>query len=270
MKGQTSKYSTDTKNSLRTKTAKRKPLRQKSRKVPYLVIVGVLVFLSLLYFVAINITGPKKTVRTETQTIDPNIPPIVIDRKYDSTLDIVRAKLELVSMDNKDVVRLIIDKEGRKDDRVEYRYIWKKNGVRLADSGDSVTGFKRGDHVSVTVTAFHGDRTGQSKTIEMEVANATPRLTTSPEVTFDGKTLLVQVKATDPDGDPVRYSLLDAPAGMMMNETTGSIRWEPDKNFSGEREIKVKVTDGKGAEMIYPVKIRLEPPPDIPIQPAKK
>lgn len=52
------------------------------------------------------------------------------------------------------------------------------------------------------------------------------------------------VKATDPDGDTLIYSLIKKPSGMFINSETGLIKWRPKSNQVGVHDVMIKVTDG--------------------------
>ena len=52
------------------------------------------------------------------------------------------------------------------------------------------------------------------------------------------------VKAEDPDGDILLYSLLDAPSKMTINSDNGLIEWSPE--VTGSYNVIVQVTDNKG------------------------
>ena len=53
------------------------------------------------------------------------------------------------------------------------------------------------------------------------------------------------VKAIDPDGDPLTYSLTTAPTGMVINSATGVITWSPPATPASD-PVTVRVEDGRG------------------------
>src|SRR4029077_5794202 len=55
-----------------------------------------------------------------------------------------------------------------------------------------------------------------------------------------------QVVATDPDNDPLTFSLPVAPGGMTINPTTGLIHWDPTQSDGGVHAVRVRVDDGRG------------------------
>jgi choice-of-anchor A domain-containing protein/RHS repeat-associated protein len=69
------------------------------------------------------------------------------------------------------------------------------------------------------------------------------------EVNKTGTPYLYPSQAVDPDGDPITYSLVSGqfPTGMVINETTGKITWNPRLDQTGEFNVSVKASDGKGS-----------------------
>lgn len=53
------------------------------------------------------------------------------------------------------------------------------------------------------------------------------------------------VNATDPDGDPLTYTLTTSPTGMAINSATGVISWTPSSAQMGDNNVTVEVTDGE-------------------------
>ena len=60
-----------------------------------------------------------------------------------------------------------------------------------------------------------------------------------------------QMTAVDPDNDPLTFSLLEAPAGMTIDSTSGLIRWTPSGAQQGYYYVTVRVTDGRCGEDSY-------------------
>jgi len=54
------------------------------------------------------------------------------------------------------------------------------------------------------------------------------------------------VQATDPDGDPLQYSLVTGPVGMEIDPETGALAWEVTSLALGEYAVTVRVEDGLG------------------------
>lgn len=166
---------------------------------------------------------------------------------------LISTRLQLKAVDNKDVLKVLTDKvTGKSGTDITYKFDWKINGQVTGDGSDSISGFKRGDKVTVQITPFDGEVVaGQSRTLSMEIANTTPKIVEQKESPFDGKTFTMQVKATDPDGDTLSYELLNGPEGMTIDKKSGVVNWPLKENSGGDYPIKVKITDGHGGETTY-------------------
>ena len=55
-------------------------------------------------------------------------------------------------------------------------------------------------------------------------------------------------QAVDPDGDPLTYSLVQAPDGMTIDPDTGVISWVPGNDQLGEQQVIVEATDHHGTD----------------------
>lgn len=142
-------------------------------------------------------------------------------------------------------------------DPVSFRYAWEVNGVP-AGSGSRLEGIlKRGDVVTVTVTPSDGEAAGKPVTVRQEVRNMPPSIAGAEEMVLSGDTLTLRVKAADPDGDPLTFSLAAAPPGMTIGETTGRLLWRAPPGFSGSTPVTVKVSDGQGGEAIWSFKVTI-------------
>ena len=102
--------------------------------------------------------------------------------------------------------------------------------------------------VSLTVKVSDGKLTDQEKiTITVApAANSAPTLAPIGSKTVDEKTLLsFTAKATDPENDPLTFSLVGAPAGAAINATTGAFTFTPtEAQGPGSFTFTVRVSDG--------------------------
>ncbi len=145
---------------------------------------------------------------------------------------------------------LYVDVEGNDadGDPVTILYEWTKNG-EPAGNGQKISGpIKRGDKTSVKITLFDGEAYSRQVPLDREIKNLPPMIVEDKNFSFDGKTYTYQVKATDPDGDPLTYSLKSAPSGITINPKTGLINWSVPKDFIGKVPLTASVTDGQGGE----------------------
>ena len=132
---------------------------------------------------------------------------------------------------------------------VEYDFRWEKNGedmdifgaTNLLDTSD----LKKGDLISVFVTPYKEGLKGQTvKSITIMISNRLPKI--SPDLSFDlidGK-FVSEVKASDTDNDSLTYSIENAPAGMVIDESTGRIEWTAPEGLKDSVNIKINVSDG--------------------------
>jgi Putative Ig domain len=145
---------------------------------------------------------------------------------------------------------LYIDAQGKDmdGDQVTMAYEWTKNG-QSAGTGKSIgCPVKRGDKITVSITPFDGERYGQPVVIEREIMNMPPSIVTDNKYDFAGGVLSYQVRAEDPDGDMLTYSLKSAPAGMSINPSTGLVTWRVPADFGGKTSFIVSASDGHGGE----------------------
>jgi hypothetical protein len=64
--------------------------------------------------------------------------------------------------------------------------------------------------------------------------NRQPDITSNPPVTVEHETTFsYDVEASDPDHDPLTFSLTDAPTGMTIDADTGLITWTPTVDQGG-------------------------------------
>lgn len=135
-------------------------------------------------------------------------------------------------------------------DEVTISYEWTKNGEPAGDKKQLGVPLKKGDKISVKITPFNGESYGRSVVLHREIMNMPPSIVEDKgfKYNFDGKVYTYQVKAFDPDGDQLMYSLKSAPQGMNINSTTGLIQWDVPADFKGKAPFTVSVTDGHGGE----------------------
>ena len=116
-----------------------------------------------------------------------------------------------------------------------------------------------------------GLTTTQSVTVSVVQNAAPPQITSAPPTTGTVAQLYAyQLGATTATGQPLVYSLLNAPSGMTIDSTTGAVRWTPYDY--GTFPVSIAVTDslGQTATQNYNLTISLQAallPPAIVTQP---
>jgi len=94
----------------------------------------------------------------------------------------------------------------------------------------------------------------------------------SPErlATDIDKPASLAINAEDPEKHSLRYELLKAPEGLVMDERSGSVNWEPAA--LGNYSLTVKVTDDgyppMSTERTFEIAVVEPPPPPEPTMPA--
>lgn len=128
--------------------------------------------------------------------------------------------------------------------------------------------------VTVRATDPAGAFVAQGFTVVVNTpANANPVFTTvAPTVATATLPYDYDADATDADGDPVRFALVAAPAGMTVDADTGRVRWTPGLAQTGSFPVVLQATDGRGgsASQSFTVVVAVAPPnaaPSITTQP---
>jgi hypothetical protein len=136
-------------------------------------------------------------------------------------------------------------------DPLEFEYSWAVNGRWLArgERSFSTGGLKRGDRIRARVVASDGERKSDPiESAEVRVANAPPRIVSSPPGQLADGEFRYQLEAEDPDGDrTLRFRLLEGPAGMAVDPVRGVVRWKPGANQVGSHPVDLAVEDPMGA-----------------------
>ncbi|WP_178119496.1 retention module-containing protein [Pseudomonas sp. SCB32] len=75
-----------------------------------------------------------------------------------------------------------------------------------------------------------------------------------------------QLRANDPDGNPLRFDLADAPRnGTVVVNPNGSYTYTPGQNFNGSDRFTVIVNDGQGGRDTITVNVGVNPVNDAPV-----
>ncbi|MBN1150980.1 hypothetical protein JXA84_07170 [candidate division WOR-3 bacterium] len=122
---------------------------------------------------------------------------------------------------------------------------WYKNGVTIPGAEDSVislSGFKRGDELTLELTDGNGVKYSTNSVI---ISNSPPSITSSPPVVTGGGTYTYQIAAFDIDGDILTYSLTQSPSEMTVDRN-GIISWLTPSE--GTFPVTVEVLDGNGGK----------------------
>jgi hypothetical protein len=147
-------------------------------------------------------------------------------------------------------------------DAIDYTYQWKKNGEVLnEETSEYIEGgrFKRGDKITVIVTPDDRENVGKPKESDpILILNSPPVILSSPPTSTEGMRYLYQVRAIDPDNDPLTFTLKSGPKGMEIDKNTGLTQWEIRKEDQGRHSVEIEVSDKAGAKGTQRYTLRIE------------
>jgi hypothetical protein len=155
--------------------------------------------------------------------------------------------------------RLRVDVEGLDPDGDEVTITteWTKNGEPAGSDRMIGVPLKRGDKVSVKIVPFDQEDYGKPVILDREIRNYPPAIAGEKELSFDGNICTYKVSGTDPDGDPLTFSLKEAPEGMSIDPETGLISWSVPPEFKGNAKFTACVKDGQGGEAVQQFTINI-------------
>lgn len=133
-------------------------------------------------------------------------------------------------------------------DDVTFLFEWTKNGESAGKGRTIDSAVKKGDKVTVKITPFDGEDYGRSITLSNEIRNMPPMIIDDKNFKYDGNVISHQIKAVDPDGDPITYSLKNAPQGMTIDASTGLITWTVPAGFKDKGSYTAVAKDPMGGE----------------------
>jgi hypothetical protein len=143
-------------------------------------------------------------------------------------------------------------------DPVSFIYEWTKNGASAGNTKNLADPLQRGDKISITITPFDGQEYGSPLTIEREIRNMPPVIVGHKEFSFDGSVYTYQVRASDPDGDTLAYSLEVPANGMTMDPAAGLLTWVVPAEFKGKQNIMIIVSDGHSGSAKYSIEASIQ------------
>ncbi|MBF0227031.1 MAG: carboxypeptidase regulatory-like domain-containing protein, partial [Desulfobacterales bacterium] len=106
--------------------------------------------------------------------------------------------------------------------------------------------YKQSGRYTVTFSVTDPTNLSASDNVEINVSdvNRPPEFQPLAPITAEVDLLTtIKVTAIDPDGDPVTYSLNQAPDGMTIDSDTGDISWIPTQDQIGDHDISVNAKD---------------------------
>jgi len=104
-------------------------------------------------------------------------------------------------------------------------------------------------HVVIEVDDQHGGGTAQSYDVIVSAAGANqpPTINSTPVfMATVNQPYAYQARASDPEGDSLQFSLINAPAGMVVDPNSGLAVWTPSTAQLGRNSVLLAVTDSVG------------------------
>ncbi len=207
---------------------------------------------------AVNLSGLSVEWSPRTFT---NSPPSIESRPVD------RAR------PNELYMYVVAGRDSDKRDRLAYTL--EESPERMAISG--TTGeitwqpyFEDTGYHTVRVSVSDGQESASQEytlVVSQDAVNLPPTLSGSPPDSGRvGYEYSVAFKATDPDGDPVSFSLgRVSPAGASVDTLAGSLSWIPSAAQSGHNPLELLVSDGKDTvRLAFSVNVSAQAPNGLP------
>lgn len=149
-------------------------------------------------------------------------------------------------------------------DRVQVTFRWWRNNQVVKEGDDAVldtAGFRAGDVIVVEATPADPEGAGQTVRSEpVMIQNSPPTVTTTPPPPTNLERYEYAVRATDPDGDPIRFSLVSAPLGMTIGENSGLIIWRIPPGLKGTHNAQIAIEDNRGGSAVQNIELTLPAP----------
>ncbi|SCB88311.1 MULTISPECIES: tandem-95 repeat protein, partial [Priestia] len=147
------------------------------------------------------------------------------------------------------------------------------NGVAVVNPDGTFTytpnlNFNGTDAFTVLVSDGQGGTAVSTVTINVLPVNDPPVTGNLSFTINEDTTLSNRVTATDPDGDPLTFSLQNAPTnGTVLVNADGTFTYTPNLNFNGTDVFTVLVSDGQGGTAVSTVTVTILPINDLPTVP---
>lgn len=160
-----------------------------------------------------------------------------------------------------DSLYLEVEAKDADGDPVSVLYEWTKNNEPAGNTEKLAAQIKRGDIISVKVTPFDGKEYGRPVILQREIRNMPPVIIKEKQHSLEKGLFTYQVRASDPDGDSLVYSIKTGPPGISIDPKTGLVKWKVPPDFKGKAPFTVSVSDGHNGEATLSLSISITPTP---------
>lgn len=193
---------------------------------------------------------------------------LLLAQAYENTRPRVRSmKIALVNPSSpRDGFRAIVDAIDPDGDEITLYYQWFHNSEEVTGGTEQIlewdNEFKKGDELLLEALPrdMYGEGVWRSQG-KMMIPNSPPVITSLPKGIAEGGEFSYQVKATDPDGDEIIFSIAGAPKGMDIDPGTGKVVWKyADGGHEGSLDARIVVTDSEGARAEQVLRLNITPP----------
>ena len=194
--------------------------------------------------------APERRIQAGVDVV--NSPPTVMRVAVRPVLTSGRAELMAVPE--------AVDADG---DSLTYAYRWFRNGQPFAPAAGAILpmkGLAVSDRIAVEAVASDGQDTSPPlRSDAASIDNQAPEFSSSPTTPAPADSVFqYQAVASDPDGDALRYELVEGPPGMTMTPE-GRVTWRlpAGADRSGEYSVSLRALDPKGDAATQRFSIRL-------------
>ena len=140
-------------------------------------------------------------------------------------------------------------------DDLTFRYTWFRNGTEIAGASAptlDVSGFRNGDRIHASVVADDGEASSAPFVSDAVVLGSdAPAITSTPPRSLEDGRYVYQVTTTQHDPGSLSFELVDAPAGMTIDDK-GRIDWvvPQDQTDVVVHAVAVRVAHPNGGETV--------------------
>ncbi len=125
--------------------------------------------------------------------------------------------------------------------------------------------------VSFTVSDNGAPPLGDTKTVAISVGNVNrPPTATAQTITLaEDSTRLITLTASDPENDPLTYSIVAQPTRGTLTGTPPNLSYTPQANYNGPDSFTFRARDGSTDSNLATVTLNITPVNDLPVAAAQ-